>query len=96
MVKQCKQKICFVIQRYGTEICGGSELHCRLFAERLSSIYDVEIVTTTALDDSTWKNFYKEGVEYISGIKVRRFNVDRERLWERERNIKNYIQTAIP
>jgi glycosyltransferase involved in cell wall biosynthesis len=58
---------------------GGAELHCRQLAERLKDIYDVEVLTTCAVDYVTWENYYKEGVEDINGITVRRFKVDKPR-----------------
>lgn len=74
-----KEKIAFVVQRYGLEVNGGAELHCRQLAEKLSKYYDVEVLTTCALDYMNWKNYYNEGNEDINGITVRRFKVDKER-----------------
>jgi len=72
-------KLGFVIQRYGTEILGGSEYHCRLIAERLAERHEVEVLTTCARDYITWKNEYAEGPDRVRGVTVRRFANARER-----------------
>ncbi len=67
-------KIAFVVQRYGKNINGGAEQHCRQLARKLSMRHEVEILTTTAEDYQTWENSMAEGSEVIEGITVRRFN----------------------
>jgi glycosyltransferase involved in cell wall biosynthesis len=72
-------RIGFVVQRYGAEILGGSEYHCRLIAERVALRHDVDVLTTCARDYVTWKNEYPEGTDRIRGVTVRRFANARQR-----------------
>ncbi len=74
-------KLGFVVQRYGLEIAGGAEYHCRLIAELLAreSGIEVDVFTTCALDYVEWKNHYPEGEELLNGVRIRRFPVTRVR-----------------
>jgi glycosyltransferase involved in cell wall biosynthesis len=72
-------KLCFVVQRYGPEVLGGSEHLCRLVAERLASQHEVDVLTTCARDYVTWKNEYMEGSDRVRGVVVRRFPTTRTR-----------------
>lgn len=74
-----KLKLGFVVQRYGLEIAGGAEYHCRLIAELLRDSAEVEVFTTCALDYVEWKNHYPEGAAVLNGVRVHRFRVEQQR-----------------
>ncbi|MEG0896172.1 MAG: glycosyltransferase family 4 protein [Ruthenibacterium sp.] len=93
-------KIAIINQRYGLEVNGGSELYSRQIAEKLTENYDVDAITTCALDYTTWENYYPAGVETIHGVTVRRFPVDAPRdartfqAIDREMNNNPYVTAA--
>lgn len=74
-----KLKVAFVVQRCGLEVNGGSEAHCLMVARHMQEWWDVEIVTTCAVDYVTWKDYYKEGRGSVHGVPVIRFGVDHPR-----------------
>jgi glycosyltransferase involved in cell wall biosynthesis len=72
-------RLAFVIQRYGLEVNGGAELHCRWLAEHLAERHDVEVFATRALDYLEWRNHYPTGTAVVNGLPVHRFPVRRPR-----------------
>lgn len=75
-----KDKICFVVQRYGLEVNGGAELQCRMIAERMSRRYqEVHVLTSKAIDYVTWKDEYECDFEDLNGVHVHRFAVEQIR-----------------
>lgn len=78
-----KPKVCFVVQRYGLEVNGGAELHCRQLAEHLLPYADIHVLTSKAIDYATWASAYESDEENIHGITVHRFGVERERQVEK-------------
>ncbi len=72
-------KLAFVIQRYGADVAGGAELHCRWLAERLAQRHEVQVVTTCARDYVEWRNHYAAGQDTVNGIEVTRYRVRRPR-----------------
>ena len=79
MKKMSRNKIALIVQRYGREINGGSELYCRQIAGKLAEDYNVQVLTTCATDYYDWANHYPEGLQQVDGIPVLRFRVDQKR-----------------
>jgi len=68
-------KVAYVVPRYGLEVVGGAESAARNLAERLVAAkgWQVEVLTTCALDALTWAPHYEPGTVDINGVTVHRF-----------------------
>ncbi len=76
---KARRRLGFVVQRCGEEVIGGAESLALQVAERLNFLYEVEILTTCALDYQSWRNEYPEGHSIVRDVHVRRFPVDHPR-----------------
>jgi len=73
-------RLAYVVQRYGPQIRGGAEAHCRDFATRVAARgHNVEVFTTCANDYRTWRNELPAGRSEDEGVLVTRFPVVAER-----------------
>lgn len=72
-------KIAIIVQRFGDDLVGGSELHASIIADMLAEDHDITIITTCAKDYLTWDNYYEPGVSQKNNIKIIRFAVERSR-----------------
>src|SRR5262245_6967137 len=84
-------KLACVVHRFGPEIAGGSEAHCRAISEHLAAAHDVTILTTCARDHITWRNEYSAGASEFGPLHVRRFRVARERSLHRFHDISEVV-----
>jgi len=95
-------KLACVVHRFGADIAGGSEGHCRLIAEHLAAQHDVTILTTCAKDHITWSNHYPAGESRVGlvppkrgeregGLRVLRFRVARERDMRRFMDLSDLV-----
>ncbi|MFC1852990.1 glycosyltransferase family 4 protein [candidate division CSSED10-310 bacterium] len=69
-------KLAFIIQRYGQEISGGAEAHARILAQHLRDDFEIEVLTTCAVNYDTWENTLPPSTEEVNGIIIRRFPTD--------------------
>jgi len=72
--KSKKARIAFVTPRYGDGVVGGSEAVVREAAHGLADRgYDVDVLTTCAVDHYTWANEFPPGTTIDGLVTVRRF-----------------------
>ena len=84
-------KIACIVQRYGADIAGGSEAHCREIAERLAARHDVSVLTSCARDYVTWANAHPAGTSLERGVRVLRFPVVRQRRLKRFADVSDDV-----
>ena len=64
-------KVLYSVQRYGSDIVGGSETACREYAEHLVKRgHEVTVLTSCAKNYDNWRNDYSLGDSMINGVKV--------------------------
>ena len=69
-------RLLYVVQRYGREVAGGAELHCRQFATHLATRgHDVHALTSCAISYVDWANEYEPGQDEVDGVTVHRLPV---------------------
>lgn len=76
-------RVAIVVQRCHESIVGGSESLAWQYATLLKDDYEVDVLTTTAVEISDWANALPEGLEERDGVNIRRFTVTvgRSRYW---------------
>jgi glycosyltransferase involved in cell wall biosynthesis len=68
-------RVAIVVQRCHQSVVGGSESLAWQYATLLREIYDVDVLTTTAVDIRDWANALPEGLEAVDGVDIHRFRV---------------------
>jgi len=84
-------KLALVVQRYGPEIAGGSELHCREIAHRLAERHDITILTSCASDYVSWRNTFPAGESRDGRVTVMRFAVRQPRSLHAFADLSDYV-----
>jgi glycosyltransferase involved in cell wall biosynthesis len=68
-------RVAIIVQRCHPDVVGGSETLAWHYATLLSGAYEVDLLTTTAIDTSEWANVLPAGPELKDGVRIVRFPV---------------------
>lgn len=86
------KRIAIISPRYGIEANDGPARYARRLAEALAMQYEVDILTTKAIDSNTWRNWYARDVETLHGVTIRRFPVEQEKASNFDAYTESYLQ----
>ncbi|MFZ4261729.1 glycosyltransferase family 4 protein [Sphingobacterium sp. HJSM2_6] len=67
-------KLGLITIRYGTEINGGAEYHCRMLAERFAHNHEVDVLTTTIKRLNHPEDVFLAGESVLNKVNIRRFD----------------------
>jgi glycosyltransferase involved in cell wall biosynthesis len=72
-----RPRIAVIVQRYGPGVAGGAEAVAQRVVQRMSrQRWDIEVLTTCALDYNSWRDHFPPGIEIQDEhLRVRRFPV---------------------
>ena len=78
-------RVAIVVQRCHEDIVVGSETLAWHYAQLLRNAYEVDLLTTTAIDTSAWANALPAGAETRDGVRIVRFpvTIGRSQYWAR-------------
>jgi glycosyltransferase involved in cell wall biosynthesis len=68
-------KVAIVVQRCHPDVVGGSETLAWHYATLLRDTYEVDVLTTTAIDTTEWANTLPAGPKVKDGVTINRFPV---------------------
>ncbi len=71
-----RERIAFVIHRYGEGVGGGAEDHCRAVSEHLLKYYNVDVLTSTSRN-YPYRDYFKKGKDILNGVVIMRFAIER-------------------
>lgn len=71
-----REKLALVVHRYGMDVNGGAEYHCRMIAQHMLDRYFVDVLTSKSKGIKPWDNLYGKDWEEINGVRVLRFDVE--------------------
>ncbi len=70
------KKLALVVHRYGVDVNGGAEYHCRMIAVHMASSYFVDVLTSKSKGIFPWDNQYDKAEQETDKIRILRFEVE--------------------